>query len=148
MIATPDPVPQRTAPAVTLAAPPSAPAQPSRQPSSSLSLHQNQPTLSFEKARSVLSALSDKPYEDGTELIDVIMSLELYTRSICDHPEVPSSELLQLLDVGGVIAEFGARCLYLRTGRDELGWQPAGANGAGFLTDRADWAAYLQRQEG
>lgn len=107
----------------------------------------NQSTLSFEEARSTLKALSDNPYEDGMELMDVMMALELYTRSICDHPEVPSSELLQLLDPGGVIAEFGARCLYLRTGRDDLGWQPAGANGLEFITDRADWAAYLKQQE-
>lgn len=88
----------------------------------------DQPTVSFGEARSTLSSLSDNPYEDGTELIDVMMALEVYMRAISDHPEVPDAELLRLLDPGGVIAEFGARCLHLRTGRDGLEWQPAGAN--------------------
>jgi hypothetical protein len=79
--------------------------------------------------------------------MDVMMALEVYMGAIGDHPEVPDSELLRLLDPGGVIAEFGARCLYLRTGRDNLGWQPAGANGLKFITDKSEWAAYLKHQE-
>ena len=107
----------------------------------------NESTLSFEEARRTLAGVTETAYEDGTELGDVMMALELYTTAICDHPEVPNSELLQLLDPGGVIAEFGARCLYLRTGRDELGWQPAGANGLDVIIDRSDWTAYLKQRE-
>ena len=103
--------------------------------------------ISFDEARRTLKSLSDNPYEDGTELMDVMMALDVYMRAIRDHQEVPDSELLRLLDPGGVIAEFGARCLYLRTGRDGLGWKPAETNGLQFITDKSDWAAYLKHQE-
>ena len=108
---------------------------------------ESQSTVSFDEARSTLRELSASPYDDGTVMMDVVMALEVFMRAIKDHPEVPNSDLLRLLEPGGLIAEFGARCLYLRTGRDDLGWQPAGANGLEFVTDRADWAAYLEKLE-
>jgi hypothetical protein len=57
--------------------------------------------------------------------------------------EITTDDLLRCLDYGGVVAEMGARGLYVRTGRDELGWRGAGANGLPFIVDRADWEAYL-----
>lgn len=76
--------------------------------------------------------------------MSTMIALETFTLWICDHPEVPDLELLRLLDHGGVIAEFSARCLYLRTGRDDLGWKSAGSNGKDFIIDRADWENHLQ----
>lgn len=75
--------------------------------------------------------------------MEVVESLDLFTREINAHPEVPAEELLHLLDFGGVIAEFAARCLYLRTGRDDLHWRPAGSDGIRFTIDRADWETFL-----
>lgn len=57
--------------------------------------------------------------------------------------EIGFMDMLRCLDYGGTIAEVGARCLYVRTGRDGLGWKPAGANGQPYVTDRADWELYL-----
>lgn len=58
----------------------------------------------------------------------------------CDDPElVDFPEMLRCLEFGRVIAEFGARCLYVRTGRDGLGWNHAGPDGRPFIVDRANW---------
>jgi hypothetical protein len=62
----------------------------------------------------------------------------------CEHDvRITLADMLRCLDYGGVIAEMGARCLYLRTGRDGLGWASAGTNGLPFVVDRADWESYL-----
>ena len=57
---------------------------------------------------------------------------------------VTFDDMLRCLDYGGTIAEMGARCLYVRTGRDGLGWAHAGSNGLPFVIDRADWERYLR----
>ncbi len=75
--------------------------------------------------------------------MQVVEALDLFTREINSHPEVRAEELLHLLDFGGLIAEFAARCLYLRTRRDNLLWRPAGSGGIRFIIERADWEAYL-----
>jgi hypothetical protein len=63
----------------------------------------------------------------------------------CERDEtVTFADMLRCLDYGGVIAEVGARCLYLRTGRDGLGRAPAGSNNLPFIVDRADWEKYLK----
>jgi hypothetical protein len=63
----------------------------------------------------------------------------------CEHdPEVTIADMLRCLDYRGTIAEVGARCLYVRTGRDGLGRASAGSNGLPFVVDRADWEKYLQ----
>jgi len=52
--------------------------------------------------------------------------------------------MLRCLDYGGTIAEMGARCLYVRTGRDGLGWTSASGWPLPFVVDRADWERYLR----
>jgi hypothetical protein len=62
----------------------------------------------------------------------------------CEHDmQVTFADMLRCLDYGGTIAEMGARCLYVRTGRDGLGHGNAGSNGLPFVVDRADWESYL-----
>jgi hypothetical protein len=61
-----------------------------------------------------------------------------------DEAQVSLEDMLRCLDHGGSIATVGARCLYVRTGRDDLGWRPAGSNGLPYVMDRADWEAYLR----
>ncbi len=53
-------------------------------------------------------------------------------------------DMLSCLDHHKVIADFGARCLYVRTGRDSLGWGVA-ASREQFVTSKEDWIAYLKR---
>jgi hypothetical protein len=63
----------------------------------------------------------------------------------CEHdPQITVPDMLRCLDYGGYIAEVGARCLYVRTGRDGLGWGSAGSNGLPFIVDRRDWESYLR----
>lgn len=57
--------------------------------------------------------------------------------------QISFADMLRCLDYGGTIAEMGARCLYVRTGRDGLGWAHAGSNGRPFIVDRGDWETYL-----
>lgn len=59
----------------------------------------------------------------------------------CEDERVTIADMLRCLDIPGVVAEFGARCLYVRTGRDSLGWDTA--IGREFITSREDWEGYL-----
>ena len=61
-----------------------------------------------------------------------------------DESKVTLQDLLRCLDYGGTIAEAGARGLYVRTGRDGLGWGNAGSNGLPYIITRADWESYLR----
>ena len=64
----------------------------------------------------------------------------------CEHdPSVTIDDMLRCLDYGGTIATVGARYLYVRTGRDGLGWKSAGTNGLPYVMDRADWESYLRQ---
>jgi hypothetical protein len=48
----------------------------------------------------------------------------------CEHdPQVTFEDMLRCLDYGGTIATVGARCLYVRTGRDGHGWKPGAPEG-------------------
>ena len=112
--------------------------------SEALHVKDEEPKPTFEEARVILSSLRGRsPYDDGTDIMQVVEALDLFTREINSHPEFPSEELLHLLDFGGLIAEFAARCLYLRTRRDNLLWRTAGSDGLRFIIERADWEAYL-----
>ena len=63
----------------------------------------------------------------------------------CEHDlQITLGDMLRCLDYGGAIATVGARCLYVRTGRDGLGWLSAGLNGLPFVVDRADWENWLR----
>jgi hypothetical protein len=63
----------------------------------------------------------------------------------CEHDmSITFHDMLRCLDYGGTIATIGARCLYVRTGRDALGWKTASGCGFPFVTDRADWESYLR----
>ena len=60
----------------------------------------------------------------------------------CEHDmRITFDDMLRCLDYGGTMAEFGARCLYVRTGRDGVGWTPGILS---FVVDRADWERYLR----
>jgi hypothetical protein len=63
----------------------------------------------------------------------------------CEHDlEVTIDDMLRCLDYGGTIATVGARCLYVRTGRDGLGWTTASGWPLPYVVDRADWEKYLR----
>lgn len=66
-----------------------------------------------------------------------------FVESCEDDPNITIDDMLRCLDYGGVIAENGARCLYLRTGRDGLGWKSAGSNDLPYVVNRADWESWL-----
>jgi hypothetical protein len=75
---------------------------------------------------------------------DIVKECEVLTKA-CEDPEKLSlEEMLRCLDFPGLIAEHGARFLYVRTGRDNLGWRHAGADGIPFSTAKEDWTAYLK----
>jgi hypothetical protein len=63
----------------------------------------------------------------------------------CEHDlRITVDDMLRCLDYGGTIATIGARCLYVRTGRDGLGWTSASGWPLPFVVDRADWERYLR----
>lgn len=65
----------------------------------------------------------------------------------CEDPaKLTFAEMLRCLDYPGLIAEHGARFLYVHTGRDDLGWRNAGSNGLPFRTGKEDWLKYLRER--
>jgi hypothetical protein len=78
----------------------------------------------------------------GIELVEAAATLMENCES---DPSIRLEDAIACLDYPGVVAEFGARILYARTGRDGLGWQHAGSNGLPFCVDKAEWLAYLDR---
>lgn len=65
--------------------------------------------------------------------------------SLENDPTINVDDGLALLDHTGVIAEVGARILYVRTGRDGVGWGVAPENGVPFCVNKSDWLVYLGR---
>ena len=65
----------------------------------------------------------------------------------CEHDlRITVDDMLRSLDYGGTIATIGARCLYVRTRRDGLGWTSASDWPLPFVVDRTDWERYLREQ--
>ena len=94
--------------------------------------------FSVAKAKRILRAPGLEHTGDGVIAAHSLMQ-------VCEHdPEVTFEDMLRCLDYGGTIATVGARCLYVRTGRDGLGWKPGSPEGKPYITDRADWEAYLR----
>ena len=66
----------------------------------------------------------------------------------CEHDmQVTLQDMLRCLDYGGSIAAVGARCLYVRTGRDGIGWRYDDSGITSFVIDRADWEEYLREHQ-
>ncbi|QDV41251.1 hypothetical protein Enr13x_10890 [Stieleria neptunia] len=61
-------------------------------------------------------------------------------------PTITVDDGLACLDHPGVVAEMGARILYVLTGRDGLGWRSAGYNELSFHVDKQNWLRYLADQ--
>ncbi len=62
------------------------------------------------------------------------------------EPTINVDDGLACLDHGGVVAEIGARILYVLTGRDGLGWHGAGYNHLPFHVDKQNWLSFLATQ--
>lgn len=99
-----------------------------------------EPPLSLEAAKRIIFASPP-----GTRpLWEIARACSVLTDACEDPEKLNLAEMLRCLDYPGLIAETGARFLYVRTGRDDLGWRAAGANGQPFRTSKADWLKYLQ----
>ena len=61
-------------------------------------------------------------------------------------PAITVDDGLACLDHRGIVAEMGARILYVLTGRDGLGWHGAGYNDLPFHIDKRNWLEYLADQ--
>ena len=77
---------------------------------------------------------------------DIVFAAATLMENCETDARIEIADMLRCLDYRGVVAEFGARCLYVRTGRDGLGWKPA-LGGIGFVTDKRDWLKYLAENQ-
>jgi len=100
-------------------------------------------TPTLEEARALLAA-SD-PKEKWT--LELIAAADRLMRACEDPEKVSLDDLLRCLDFAGVVAECGARGLYVRTGRDGVGWKPALSGGLPFSTSKEDWVSFLRAQK-
>jgi hypothetical protein len=66
---------------------------------------------------------------------------------MCEHDDsITLSDMLRLLDhPDSISGEMGARALYVRTGRDNLGWKTPD-NVEAFVTDKIDWIKWLSER--
>jgi hypothetical protein len=113
-------------------------------------------TLSAKTPLGELSVSADRPstldckttiHGDGESDCDLVVAAFTLMENLETDPTITVDDGLALLDHPGVIAEVGARILYVRTGRDGLGWGMAGENGLPFCVDKSDWLAYLGRSQ-
>lgn len=81
--------------------------------------------------------------ENQTELL---MAANALMENCENDATITVDDGLACLDQGGVVAEMGARILYLLTGRDGLGWHHAGYNDLPFHVDKQNWLDYLADQ--
>ncbi len=70
----------------------------------------------------------------------VVAALKLFDACRRETGEVQIVDAFRCLSHKGVIASLGARCLYVLTGRDGIGWGPVWP----YLVDRENWKAYLE----
>jgi hypothetical protein len=77
---------------------------------------------------------------------DLVIAAKTLMENCEAELEITIDDGLACLDHQGVVAEIGARILYLLTGRDGLGWHHAGHNGLPFHTDKQNWLDYLAKQ--
>lgn len=83
-------------------------------------------------------------WEENQDKIVVAADTLMYR---CEtDPTITVEDGLACLDQGGVVAEIGARILYLLTGRDGLGWHAPGYNGVTFQIDKQNWLDYLANE--
>lgn len=75
--------------------------------------------------------------------IDLVMAANALMENCETDPEITLDDGLACLDHRGVVAEMGARILYVLTGRDGLGWHGAGYNELPFHVDKQNWLNYL-----
>ena len=78
--------------------------------------------------------------------LDLIAAAGELMKAAEEPTKVSIADMLRCLDFPGVVAEIGARCLYVRTGRDGVGWRPAGVDGLPFSTSKEDWLQFLREK--
>ena len=99
--------------------------------------------LTIEEARTRLFAAD--PKKKWT--LELIEAGDTMMKACEDSEKVRFEDMLRCLEFPGIVAEFGARCLYVRTGRDGVGWKPALAGGLPFSTSKEDWIPYLRERK-
>ncbi|MEM8671531.1 MAG: hypothetical protein AAGG48_28685 [Planctomycetota bacterium] len=77
---------------------------------------------------------------------ELVMAANWLMKHCETDPAITVDDGLACLDHQGVVAEIGARILYVLTGRDGLGWHGAGYNGLPFHVEKQNWLDYLASQ--
>ena len=96
-----------------------------------------------EEARGMLFASSPK----DPPSLELVVAADVLLKACEDPEKIGFEDMLRCLSFAGVVAEIGARCLYVRTGRDGVGWRPATAGGLPFSTSKEDWSRYLRERK-
>lgn len=69
-----------------------------------------------------------------------IAAVKLYDACRRETGEVTINDAFRCVEHGGYVASLGARCLYVLTGRDGIGWGPVWP----YVVDRENWKSYLE----
>ena len=97
-------------------------------------------SLSIGEARTILR------HGDSAGQLALIQAANCIMEHCEDDGAVTIEDMLRCLDFPETVtSEMGARSLYVRTGRDGLGWNVPDRF-EDFSTDKADWLAYLKEQ--
>lgn len=93
--------------------------------------------ISIEEAKAIIQQ------GESAEVLDLIIAAGCIMDHCEDSDAVTIADILRCLDFPGLPAEYGARALYVRTGRDGIGWKsPENIND--MTADKEDWIAYLR----
>ena len=75
---------------------------------------------------------------------EIVFSAATLMNHCEEDGRITLSDMLRLLDVRGAVAEFGARCLFVRTGRNNVGWTTK-FGPDGFIVDKQNWVDWLNQ---
>ena len=71
----------------------------------------------------------------------IIAAVKIFDACEKETGEVTIGDAFRCVERGGCIASLGARCLYVLTGRDGIGWGPVWP----YIMDRENWKSYLEK---
>ena len=96
------------------------------------------------KCPSVAECKSSVRQSNWTEnQLQLLVAANTLMENCESDPTITVNDGLACLEHGGLIADMGARILYVLTGRDDLGWHGAGYNNLPFHVEKQNWLDYL-----
>ena len=77
---------------------------------------------------------------------EIVMAAATLMNCCENDDRIKIGDMLALLDFPGAVREFGARCLFVRTGRNNVGWTTK-FGPEGFIVEKSNWIEWLRAND-